>query len=426
VKARLFSLGGPALGFAALVIATFSTTGSLDYDYQVAPAMNALLGGDLAEFFRVQPVYGGFAVLARLPFAALARLGDGGELVVYRFGVLPCLMALGLAGFFVTSMMRERGQAVVALVLVGALLLVNPVTLAAIERGHPEELLAAALVLGATLAAIRSRPGWAGLLLGLALGTKQWAVIAALPVLLACGPGHRLRVALVAGMLAAVLMAPMALADSDRFVTNNRMAQGGWAHASRLSVWWPFASPQRVRSTGPDANAFAVRELPRRWTTLARPAVVLLAIVLACVFWLRRRGLVPEDTLGLLALLLLLRCLLDPMNNDYYHVPFLLCLVAWEGLRLRGVPVLSLLATVGLWATTRSPWLSPQALGEHFYLVNNIFYLFWALLLAGWLARALFRRRTSGVEAVVRRRPLGTLRSDLTRPWIGAPQSSAP
>jgi hypothetical protein len=406
------------------VVATFSTTGSLDYDYQVAPAMNALLGGDVAEFFRVQPVYGGFAVLARLPFAALARLGDGGQLLVYQLGVLPCLMALGLAGFFVTRMMRDRGQSPLAQLLVGVLLLVNPVTLAAIERGHPEELLAAALALGATLAAIRSHPGWAGLLLGLALGTKQWAVIAAIPVLLACAPGHRLRAALVAGVLAAVLTVPMALADSDRFAANNRMAQGGWAHASRLSVWWPLGSPQQVRSDGSDARAFAVRKLPKRWTTLARPAVVLLAVVLSFVFWLRRRGLVPEDTLGLLALLLLLRCLLDPMNNDYYHVPFLVCLVAWEGLRLRGVPVLSLLATAGLWATTRAPWLSPHALGEHFYLVNNIFYLSWTLLLAGWLAWALFGRRSAKVAAE-RPRAFRGLRSDLTRTWIHEPQSSA-
>ena len=63
------------------------------------------------------------------------------------------------------------------------------------------------------------------------------------------------------------------------------------------------------------------------------------------------------------------------MNNDYYHVPFLTFLIAWEGIRVRGLPVLSLFAAATLWATTRSQWLSPESLGEQFYLVNNVFYL---------------------------------------------------
>jgi hypothetical protein len=373
MNARLVSLGGLALAFGALVAVTFSTSGALDYDYQVAPAMNALLRADVGDFFRVQPVYGGFSVLLRLPFAALARLGDGGELLVYKLGVLPCLMALALVSFFLLRLMRDRGQPLPAQLLVGVLLIINPVTAAAVQRGHPEELLTAALVGGAALTAVRSRPGWAGVLLGLALGTKQWALLAVIPVLLACGPGHRLRAGLVATALAAALIAPMAFADSDRFVTNNRMAQGGWSHASRLSVWWLFGSPRQVRSESSEGGSFTLRKLPRARAALARPLVVVVAIALSLAFWLRRRRFVPEDTLGLLALILLLRCLLDPLDNDYYHAPFLLCLAAWEALRVRGLPVLTVLGVVGLWGTLSSPWLSAQALGELVDLGDNIF-----------------------------------------------------
>jgi 5-hydroxyisourate hydrolase-like protein (transthyretin family) len=38
----------------------------------------------------------------------------------------------------------------------------------------------------------------------------------------------------------------------------------------------------------------------------------------------RGRALSREDALALLALLLLLRCALDPNDFDYYHVPLLL------------------------------------------------------------------------------------------------------
>jgi hypothetical protein len=163
-----------------------------------------------------------------------------------------------------------------------------------------------------------------------------------------------------------------------------------------------------------------VRKLSKRWTQFARPSVVILSLALSFAFWRRRRRLVPADTLGLLALILLFRCLLDPMNNDYYHAPFMLMIVAWEGLRVRGLPVLSLAAAAALWATTSSSWLSPETLGEQFYLVNNLFYLACMLPLAAWLAWALFGRRSE--QSLPRLHAGG---QGLTRDWIREPQSSA-
>jgi hypothetical protein len=297
------------------------------------------------------------------------------------------------------------------------------VTIAAVQRGHPEELLTAALVLAATLAAIRGRAGWAGILLGLALATKQWALLAVLPVLLACAQGQRLRAALVAGLLAIALVAPLAAANPHRFVHNNRMAQGGWAHASRLSVWWPLGTPQRLEAAGAQSGDFTLRTLPVAKAALARPLVVAAAVALTFGFWLRRGRIMGEDTFGLLALLLLLRCLLDPTNNDYYHAPFLLSLVAWEGMRIQGVPAVGLLAALGIWATISSPWLSPESLGDQFYAVNNAFYLAWTLPLAAWLAFVLFVRGSeerAGRLAIPRLR-----RSPLTRPWLQPPHTPA-
>ena len=59
----------------------------------------------------------------------------------------------------------------------------------------------------------------------------------------------------------------------------------------------------------------------------------------------------PDDVLGLLALLFLLRCMLDPVDDAFNYVPFLLSLVAWEGLTRRGLPVVSLLSCAAIYFT---------------------------------------------------------------------------
>ena len=79
--------------------------------------------------------------------------------------------------------------------------------------------------------------------------------------------------------------------------------------------------------TGADAEARirVVRGLDR-----LRRRPLLIAVCVAVPLLLARR--VREDpvdrALPLLALVLLLRCVLDPLNNVYYHTPFLLALVA--------------------------------------------------------------------------------------------------
>ena len=76
-----------------------------------------------------------------------------------------------------------------------------------------------------------------------------------------------------------------------------------------------------------------------------------------------RRASHGEQLLVLLALLLLARCVLDPWNNVYYELPFLLALLAWEALcRPERPPVLALAATVATWATFQQAplYLSPD------------------------------------------------------------------
>jgi len=92
------------------------------------------------------------------------------------------------------------------------------------------------------------------------------------------------------------------------------------------------------------------------------------------------------DGLLLLALALHLRCLLDPWNNEYYALPAIFALVAWEGLtRERRAPVVTLGVLVLHWLTFMGlrETVSPD--------VSSLFYLAWALPLAAWMAIRLFR-----------------------------------
>lgn len=89
------------------------------------------------------------------------------------------------------------------------------------------------------------------------------------------------------------------------------------------------------------------------WEVFA-PVTVLVAIPLAALWWISPRR-TPDDVLALVALLFLVASA---------FVPFLLALVAWEGLTRRGIPLASLLSTgailnpllvvpIGLWLAVR-------------------------------------------------------------------------
>ena len=90
------------------------------------------------------------------------------------------------------------------------------------------------------------------------------------------------------------------------------------------------------------------RAAPGWVAPIAHPLVVIVPLALTAAWGvLAARGRRPRaDALGLLALVLGLRCLLDPWNTDYYALPFVLALATWEAGALRRAPVLAAAATV--------------------------------------------------------------------------------
>ena len=133
-----------------------------------------------------RPAYGG-SLVERAPFALLPGLWGGGALAVYRIGRAAVPARRGRCSACGSSRAcapRTRPRCARAVAL--AVCVANPITLRALEVGHPEELLGACLCVAAVLlAGDATRRCWAGVALGLAIANKEWALLAAGPVLLA-------------------------------------------------------------------------------------------------------------------------------------------------------------------------------------------------------------------------------------------------
>ncbi|MDP9134958.1 MAG: glycosyltransferase 87 family protein [Actinomycetota bacterium] len=355
----------------------------LDYFGDGSASIDALVRVDLDGFFASQPMMGSFSLLLRAPF--VAAVFHSSLETVYFAGALPCLLATVVLGLVLARLVAERGQSPAVQGLVAGLAVINPITFRALHWGHPEELLCAALCVGAVLAALRERELLAGALLGLAIATKQWALIAVLPILLAA-PRRRLPLLGIAGTVAAAFLLPGLVANSDSFGRATEAVSGqavGGASTTPWSIWWPLADLSD--------SAFGERYVAPAWVgTLSHPLIVLLPVPLAALLW-RRRDRRPDDALLLLALLFLLRCLLDNWNNDYYHAPFFLSLLAWETVRRPGVPYLSLAVAIllGISFWPEQTRVFADSIGDAPLLFA--FYVAWAVPLAALLTIALYR-----------------------------------
>ena len=115
----------------------------------------------MLEFLRLAPAYGG-SLVERAPFALLPGLWGGGQLAVYRMVALPCLLAAAVLGVWLVAQMRAAGRPTLWRAVALGVCVANPLTLRALELGHPEELLGGALCVAAVLLAARERPLWAG------------------------------------------------------------------------------------------------------------------------------------------------------------------------------------------------------------------------------------------------------------------------
>jgi hypothetical protein len=232
------------LGVATRVAVASPTSGDYSAAGPVAgdnagPALDALVHGNLGGVIAHQPLMGLTSILWRAPISALSSWLGAGQLRSYQIAAVACMLPAVLLATWLITRRDVTPTARRAGVLFAAIVLAGPSTVDAIHLGHPEEVLAATLATGAVVAAMGNRRAAAAVLLGLAIGTKQWAVLAAIPVLLTLREG-RVAVAAGAAALALVLGASLPLADPHVFATEAR-----WSVA--------FTSPTRSASGGPSA-----------------------------------------------------------------------------------------------------------------------------------------------------------------------------
>lgn len=326
-----------------------SVVGTGDYDTyapvsgdNAGPAINALIHGNFSAFAAHQPLMGPVSLLLRAPFAGLAALLGGGDQLTYRLGALACMLPVAIfAGWLISTCgsvrLPSRSTSIgwLAGALAAFVLLLGHATYEAIQAGHPEEPLTAVLATVAVLAAIRARPAIAGVTLGLAIATKEWALIAVVPMLIALPCGRR-RAAAYAALLAAALTAPAVIANPGSLVHSGSVLAGRRL-VNPLSIWWPFGTPVDVLG----AASKTVRQLPAGLTRL-RLAELLVAGGLAAVVLARtvaRRSVRVHDPLALLALLGLIRFIGDPLPQEYYLEALLVPLAVWEVLVAARLPL---------------------------------------------------------------------------------------
>jgi hypothetical protein len=327
-----------------------------DWDAEARPAVDALITGHVSQFLTLAPIYGG-SLMLRAPFMLLTKLWHGGELAIYRAGAAPCMAATGVLGVWLCARMRAAGRSTGSRAVALMLCVANPLTLAALETGHPEELLGAVLCIAAVLCAMDDRPIWAAVLLGLAIPNKEWAVLAIGPTLVAL-PRARFRALLLTGLVAGTVLAPLVFApqivgsSGGSFAPSAATALDAGAIFQPWQIWWFLGAHGHV-VRGLNLNVKVGYRTPPGWIeSIGHPLIVAIMVPLSALYAVARRRWsyqVPNAPLLLLVLLLALRCVLDPWDTSYYALPCLLALVTWESLSFNRVPVVALGAALLAW-----------------------------------------------------------------------------
>ncbi len=231
-------------------------------------------------------------LLNLLGSAALTRMAIAGVQAA-----LLLVLALGLVR---RSARRTGAPDLASRWAVGLVLAVGGFVAEATGSGHPEELMVGLLLAHAALWAADDRPGLAGLVLGLAGGIKQWAVLGGGALLL----GRRRRDVLIAIGAAFVVLAALYVPFFVFGVVHTYDFQWGFNNGSvlgRLEAQWGLTDWAMRVIQG------ALAGLAGAWVALRRRHSPLVPVIVAIA----------------------VRLLLDPLRLTYYSGPLVALVATW-------------------------------------------------------------------------------------------------
>lgn len=330
-----------------------------DYHAEIMPALEGLRSGGLRGWIEALPGYPA-AAMAELPVLWLAELLDLDEGSSWRLLSSVAIGAMVVAVLAALPLLRAARASRTATLIAVALAVASPTAYWALRIGHPEEVLSAALLLGAVVAAGLQRPVLAGVLLGLASG-KGWAIAAALPVLGLLLPDRRrvlLAALAAAGAAAVIYLPPFVIAPASLQV----MADTGTAAIWNVGhVFWWFGEPIPMAIV--EQQPVPQPRIGVTWAgTISHPLILGVGTALGLVWCagaaqraktiasatLSARAELVSSALLVMAGALVARCYLDTWNVPYYLLPAFVCGAIGEAMRGR-VPVMTLVATGLMW-----------------------------------------------------------------------------
>jgi hypothetical protein len=251
-----------------------------------------------------------------------------------------------VAGFIAVLAVAGKSRTRWEVLGLGLMALTPAIASTLVRYLHPEDLFATGLILLATAAAIRSRWLAAGICIGVACCFKQFALLPAVPLLIAGPKRGRLRFALGAVGSVIVIVAPLCAV----------MGKGAWEVMKGLDATPSFSGTAVVGLLGLHGAllVFVSRILP-------------LLVAGAMALWVRSRlGLAvarPQPLVGLVAVSLILRLVFEVNLFSYYFLATSVALIVLDIVfgRLRLETICWIVAVGGFYP----PRFDPLVLVQH-------------------------------------------------------------